>query len=57
MGKKRNINKVSMKFLKTFIFEMLNSKANFKNTKISILKNKIKETFDEKYRSNMFLND
>ncbi len=29
-----------MKFLKTFIFEMLNSKANFKNTKISILKNK-----------------
>lgn len=48
---------MSMKFLKTFIFEMLNSKANFKNTKISILKNKIKETFDEKYRSNMFLND
>lgn len=46
-----------MKFLKMFIFEMLNSKANFKNTKISILKNKIKETFDEKYRSNMFLND
>ena len=36
---------------------MLNSKANFKNTKINILKNKIKETFDEKYRSNMFLND
>ena len=40
-----------MKFLKTFIFEMLNSKAIFKNTKINIFKNEIKKTFVKRYRS------
>ena len=37
-----------MKFLKTFIFEMLNSKANFKNTKIS---NKVPLKKNNKYKN------